>query len=128
MNTTDSPWTTRNKIGLGLAIFYGVTNIPSFLTAAGEGEEGPPLPIMIICSVLGVVAVVAGIKAWRNRSRPAARLTAASVIVITVTSLPAFFVDVPPAIKALVAFGVVFTIVTVVLMFSTAKRPSPVQG
>jgi peptidoglycan/LPS O-acetylase OafA/YrhL len=120
MDTTHAPWTTRNKVGLGLAILYGVTSIPSFLTAVDEGETGPPLPIMIVSSVLGLVAVVAGLIAWRRRSRPAARLTAASVVVITLTSLPAFFVDVPAGIKALVAFSVLFTVVTVVLMLSTA--------
>lgn len=79
---------------------------------------------MIVSSVLGLVAVVAGLIFWRRRSRPAARLTAASVVIITLTSLPAFFVDVSAGIKALVAFGVLFTVVTVVLMFSTAKRPA----
>jgi hypothetical protein len=123
MDTTTS-WSTRNKVGLGLAIFYGLTNIPSFLTAADEGEDGPPLSIMIVCSILGVVAVVAGIVAWRGRNRAAARLTAASVVIITVTSLPAFFVDVPAGVKALVAFGVIYTVTTVVLMFSTSRRPS----
>ncbi|MCW2771670.1 MAG: hypothetical protein JWR27_3103, partial [Aeromicrobium sp.] len=64
-----------------------------------------------------------GIMAWRRRNRAAARLTAASIVVITLTSLPAFFVDVPAAIKALTALAVVYTISTVVLMFSTSHRP-----
>jgi hypothetical protein len=128
MNTTDAPWTTRNKVGLALAVFYGVTNIPSFLMTPGDANDGPPMAIMVVCSILGVVATVGGIVAWRQRSRPAARLTAASLIVITVTSLPAFFVDVPAGVKALVAAGVVLTVVTVVLMFSTARRPVAVKA
>lgn len=122
MKTTATPWSTRNKIGLGLAIFYGLTNIPSFLTAADDGETGPPLPVMIVCSILGVVTVVAGIIAWRGGNGSAARLTAASVVVITLTSLPAFFVDVPAGVKALVALGVVYTVVTVVLMLSASTK------
>ncbi len=128
MDTTNTTWSTRNKVGLGLAIFYGVTNIPSFLFSAGDGEEGPPLAVMIVSSVLAVVAVIGGVMAWRKRSRPAARLTAASVIVITLTSLPAFFVDVPAGVKAFVALGVVYTVATVVLMFSTSRRPATVQA
>ncbi|GAA3526469.1 hypothetical protein GCM10022234_24650 [Aeromicrobium panaciterrae] len=124
MSTLTTPWSTKNKVGLGLAIFYGITNIPSFLVPTGDGEDGPPLAILIVCSVLGVVAAVGGIVAWRQRSRPAARLTAASIIVITLTSLPAFFVDVPAEIKAISALGVVLTVVIVVLMFSASKRPA----
>ena len=130
MDTTNTTWSTRNKVGLGLAIFYGVTNIPSFLFSAGDGEEGPPLAVMIVSSVLAVVAVLLSnlCYAWGERSRPAARLTAASVIVITLTSLPAFFVDVPAGVKAFVALGVVYTVATVVLMFSTSRRPATVQA
>ncbi|WP_269090348.1 hypothetical protein [Nocardioides baculatus] len=41
---------------------------------------------------------------------------------VTLTSLPAFFVDVPAVVKIFVAAGVVWTIVMVVLMFSPPKR------
>ena len=41
---------------------------------------------------------------------------------VTLTSLPAFFVDVPAGLKVVVAVGVVWTIVMVVLMFSPPKR------
>ena len=128
MNTSTAPWSTKNKVGLGLAIFYGITNAPSFLFAADDGEVGPPLSIMIVCSALSVVAIVAGVVAWRQRSRPAARLTAASIIIVTLTSLPAFFVDVPAGVKAVSALGVVFTVVIVVLMFSSSKRPVEIRS
>jgi glucose-6-phosphate-specific signal transduction histidine kinase len=127
MITTPTTWSTKNKVGLGLAIFYGAVNIPSVLTSTPEGEEGPPFAILIICSVLGIVAVVAAIVAWRGRNRAAARLAAASVIIITLTSLPAFFVDVPAFIKALVAVSVLLTVAIVVLMFSPARRSTTVQ-
>ncbi len=121
---TDAPavWSKKNKIGLGLAIFYAVINIPSAAVPTPDGEEGPPLAILVVCSILGVVALVAGVMAWRQGSRPAARLTAASLIVITLTSLPAFFVDVPAGIKILVAVGVLLTVAIVVLIFSPPKR------
>jgi heme A synthase len=121
VSPTTTSWTTRNKIGLGLAIFYAITNIPSVITPTGD-NDGPPMAIMVICSVLAVVATIAGVFAWRRNSRPAARLTAASLIVITLTSLPAFFVDVPGVVKAMVAAGVLLTVAIVVLMFSTGGR------
>ncbi len=122
-SSTGTTWSTKNKVGLGLAIFYAVTNIPSAFVPVDTGEEaGPPMGILVVCSVLAVVALVAAVVAWRTGSRPAARLTAASLIIVTLTSLPAFFVDVPAAVKLVVAAGVVLTIVMVVLMFSPPKR------
>lgn len=116
-------WSTKNKAGLGLAIFYALTNLPSAVVPTGTGTEtGPPMAILWVCTVLSAVALVAGVMAWRTGSRPAARLTAASLIIVTLTSLPAFFVDVPAAIKILVAAGVVLTVAFTVLIFSPAKR------
>lgn len=124
-HSTSAPatWSTKNKVGLGLAIFYAITNLPSALFPSDTGgQDGPPMAILWVCTVLSAVALVAGIVAWRSGSRPAARLTAASLIVVTLTSLPAFFVDVPAGLKILVAAGVVWTVVFTVLMFSPAKR------
>ena len=128
MSTHISPWSTRNKVGLALAILYAITNIPSVLIPTPGDEDGPPMAILVVCSVLGVIAAVAGVVAWRKGSQPAARLTAASIIVITLTSLPAFFVDVPAGVKALCAVGVVLTVLIVVLMFSSSKRQAEVRS
>jgi hypothetical protein len=115
-------WSTKNKVGLGLAIFYAVINIPSAAVPSPDGDAGPPMAILIVCSILGVVALASAIMAWRKGSRPAARLAAGSLIVITLTSLPAFFVDIPAGIKLLVSVGVLLTITIVVLIFSPPKR------
>jgi hypothetical protein len=120
----NAPWSTTNKVGLGLIIFYAVANIPGFLFGGPEGETGPPLAVLVAASVLGLVGAVAGVVAWRSGSRPAARLSAASIVVITLTSLPAFFVDVPAGIKALVAAGVIFTVTAVALTLSSPRGAS----
>jgi hypothetical protein len=114
--------TTKQKVGLVLAMLYGLANIPSFL--AGEpdpGDAGPPLAILVISSVLGVIALVAAIWAWRG-NRVALRVAAGATILITLSGLPAFFVDVSTAIKALVGFSVLLNVVIVVLMFSVDRR------
>ncbi len=59
------------------------------------------MAILVVGSVLGVVGLVAAILAWRG-NRVALRVAAGAIIVITLTGLPAFFVDVPMGIKALV--------------------------
>jgi hypothetical protein len=121
--STRTTWSTRNKVGLAMAILYAITNLPSALVPPDTGtEDGPPMAILVVCSVLSAVALVAAVVAWRQGSRPAARLTAASLIIVTLTSLPAFFVDVPAPVKVVVGLGVVWTIVMIVLMFSPPKR------
>jgi hypothetical protein len=117
--------TGKQKAGLVICLIYGLANIPSVLTPTPDGDEGPPMAILVVGSILGVVALVAAILAWRG-NRPALRVGAGAIIVLTLTGLPAFFVDVPVAIKALVAFSVVLTVVAVVLMFSGDRRPAPV--
>ena len=117
--------TTKQKVGLAIAALYSLTNIPSVLFETPEGQEGPPLAILAVGSILGVIGLVAAVWAWRG-NRVALRVAAGAIILVTLTALPAFFVDVPMAIKALVAFSVVLTLVAVVLMFSADRRPAPV--
>jgi hypothetical protein len=117
--------TTKQKIGLGIAAVYSLGNIPGFLGAPDPGEEGPPMAILVVGSVLGVIGLVAAILAWRG-NRVATRIAAGAIIVITLTGLPAFFVDVPMWVKALVGFSVLLTVLAVVLMFSGARRPASI--
>jgi hypothetical protein len=122
MNTTSK----RQKVGLVLAGIYSAANIPSVLFPTPDDAEGPPIGILVIGSVLGVVGLVAVIVAWRTGNRAALRAAAGAIIVVTLTALPAFFVDVPAGIKLLVGVSVLFTIAAVVLMFSPGRRSTPV--
>jgi hypothetical protein len=116
---------TRQKVGLVIAGLYSVANIPSALFGTPEGEEGPPLVILLIGSILGVIGLVSVVLAWRG-NRLALRIAAGAIILVTLTGLPAFFVDVPLAIKALVGFSVLLTLAAVVLMFSGDRRSTVV--
>ena len=119
--------TAKQKVGFVLCALYSLTNIPSVLFPSGSGgdDQGAPMAILVVDSVLGVIGLVAAVLAWRG-NRVALRVAAGSIILITLTGLPAFFVDVPMAVKALVGFGVVLTVVIVVLMFSGPRRSAPV--
>jgi hypothetical protein len=124
MNTVRSG-TTKQKIGLVLCGLYSLANVPSFLEAPPDGEEGPPMAILVVGTILGVIGLVATVLAWRG-NRVALRVAAGSIILATLTGLPAFFVDVPMFVKALVGVSVLLTVVAVVLMFSDERRPAPV--
>jgi hypothetical protein len=124
--STTTGTTTKQKVGLVICALYGLSNVPSAFVPPGTGtEDGPPMAILVVSSILGVIGLVAAIMAWRG-NRVSLRVAAGAIIVCTLTGLPALFVDVPMGIKALVALGVVITVVAVVLMFSGDRRPAPV--
>jgi hypothetical protein len=116
---------TKQKVGLVLCGLYSLANIPGAFTPPPEGETGPPLGILIIGSILGAIGLVATVMAWRGNG-VALRVAAGAIIVMTLTGLPAFFVDVPTWVKALVGVSVLLTVTAVVLMFSGDRRRAPV--
>jgi len=126
LTPTRSRTTTKQKVGLAIAGLYSLANIPSFLGAPDPGEEGPPMAILIVGSVLGLIGLAAVVMAWRG-NRVALRVAAGAIIVVTLTGLPAFFVDVPMFVKALVGFSVLLTVLAVVLMFSGDRRHTPIS-
>lgn len=84
------------------------------------------MAILIVGSVLGLIGLAAVVMAWRG-NRVALRVAAGAIIVVTLTGLPAFFVDVPMFVKALVGFSVLLTVLAVVLMFSGDRRHTPIS-
>ncbi len=121
-----SPTTTRQKTGLVLAGLLSAINIPSVFFPTPEGDTGPPLAILAVGSILGVIGLVAVIIAWRTGNRAAIRVAAGALIINLLTSLPAFFVDVPAVVKLLVGVSVLLTVLAVALMFSASRRAVPV--
>ena len=120
MSTTS----TRQKVGLVLAGLLNLANVPSALVPTPDGEVGPPYAILVLGSVLGIIGLVATVLAWRG-NRAALRVAAGAIAINVIAALPAFFVDVPASIKALVALSVIVTVTALVLMFSPAPRPVP---
>jgi hypothetical protein len=112
---------TRQKVGLVLSGLINLSNIPSAFSPTPDGETGPPYAILVLGSVLGVIGLVATVMAWRGNGA-ALRVAAGALVINVITGLPAFFVDVPAFIKALVAFSVVLTVTALVLMFSAGVR------
>jgi hypothetical protein len=121
MTETNARPDTRQKVGLALAGVYSFMQVPGAFLPTPEGEEGPPYFILVLGALLGVAGVVAAVKAWRG-SRTATRVLAGAIIVVTLTGLPAFFVDgIPAGIRILVGVAVVWTMAAVYLMFSPSR-------
>lgn len=116
-----SPTTNRQKTGLGLAGLISVINVIGFIPT-GDSDVGPPLPVVILGSVLGLIGLVAVVIAWRTGNRAAIRVAAGALIINLLTSLPAFFVDIPAAVKLAVGVSVIVTVLAVALMFAAPQR------
>jgi hypothetical protein len=88
-----------------------------------EGEVGPPLAIIVLVSVLGLIGLVATVLAWRTRAPVWRRVLAGVLILNAVSALPAFFVPGVPLL--FVVYGAVtevLTVLVVVLLFSGRRR------
>ena len=116
----------RQKAGLVIAGLLSLGNATSVLFPTPEGEEGPPFLILVLGTILGVIGLVAIVIAWRNNNQAAFRVVAGTLVISVISALPAFFVDVAAGIKILVAVSVVITVLAIVLMFSSPRRPAPV--
>ena len=117
-----SPVTSRTRAGLVLAALLGLADVISAFFPTPEGEVGPPLPIVVLGGLLGVATLAAVAAAWRTGQRGMLRIVAATRVLSAIGALPAFFVDVPAALKLVVAVGVVLTVVCVVLVLTPARR------
>ena len=76
------------------------------------------MEVLVADSILGIIGLVAVVVAWRSRSDRAARAAVGSIVLIMLTGLPAFFVDVPPVVKAMVGVFVLITVLASVLTLS----------
>jgi hypothetical protein len=110
----------RNKIGLAVAGILGLVDTASLLMPRpGPGELGPPVAVLIVDTILGLVTLLAVVYTVRTAARAGARVVAGSRVLSTITALPAFFVPgVPPGLVAVAAVAVVVTLVTVWLVLS----------
>jgi hypothetical protein len=126
MSSPPSPVTPRTRAGLVLAALLGVADVVSAFFPTPDGEVGPPVPIVLLGGLLGIVTLAAVVVAWRTGRRGALRIIAGARVLSAISALPAFFVDVPPALKLVVAVAVVLTVVCVVLVLSPARRTADV--
>lgn len=113
----------RQRAGLAIAGLLAIGNIVSVFQPTPEDEVGPPFFILALGAGLGLLALIGAVVAWRTGSPVALRVTAGATIVTTLFAAPAFFVDVPAGVKALVGVVVLLTVAAVVLMFSSPRRP-----
>jgi hypothetical protein len=121
-----APLSKLNKAGLVIAFLIGLSDLTGPFQPTPDGQEGPPYPILVLGAVLGLITVVGVVIAWRSGRRGAIRVVAGARIISMITALPAFFVDVPAALKVIVGLFVILTVASVAMMLAPARRPVPV--
>ncbi len=115
--------TTQVRTGLAISAFLGLINIPFLFAPTPDGQDAPPVAVLVLSAVLGLVSVVCAVVAWRSGNRLAIRVNAAALLVNALTSLPAFFVDVDAWIKVGAAASVILTVAALVL--TLRREPTP---
>jgi hypothetical protein len=117
-----SVFTRKNKVGFVLAILLGLSDVPAVLGPTPDGEVGPPLAVLVLSTICGLVTLAAVAYGWARRSWPAIRAAAGARIVSLLLAMPAFFVDgLPGWLRVATAAFVLVTIATVTLMLVPAR-------
>lgn len=121
----------RRKTGYILGLIVGLLNIPASFVPSGQtatgSPTGPPVQILIFGLVGGVLIALLLAVAWRKRSRALTRAAAVLMILVALTAVPAFSLpDLPAWVKLFAGLYVLATLVSLVLLFSPARRPAPV--
>jgi CRISPR-associated Cas5-like protein len=123
MSTTAATTTTsRLRAGLALSAFLGLLGV-AFVGIPTDGQESPPVVVIVLSAVLGLVQVACAVIAWRTGNRLAIRINAAVLIINALLSVPAFFVDIDAWIKAIAALSVILTVVALVLTLRRESTP-----
>jgi hypothetical protein len=118
--------TTKNKIGLGLAVLLGLSDLAGVLFPSPDDQPGPPLAVLVVGAVLGVITLMAVVFAWRTGNRVATRVVAATRILSALGTLPAFLVGgVPASYVVAAAASVVLTVIAVGLVLARRSAPAP---
>src|SRR3954447_26203629 len=124
MSTTSTTTTNgRFRIGLAVSAFLGLLNLPFLFAPAPDGDEGPPILVLVVSGILGLVCVVCAVIAWRSGNRLAVRINAAALIINALLSMPAFFVDIASWVKVGAAVAVLLTAVALVLTLRREAAP-----
>ncbi|HEX3620819.1 MAG TPA: hypothetical protein VHT97_00730 [Acidimicrobiales bacterium] len=109
---------TTGYVILGL---LGLSDLLSFVLGGGS-DNGPPVAINVIGTILGVITAVALFLIFQGRRRGSAptRPVVLTLVVTRVLSallgVPAFFADIPGGIKVVVAVSIVLTVVGLTLI------------
>ena len=102
------------RAGLIVAFVLGLLDI--IFTFVPVGSGGPPLFILVIGLLLGLITCVCVALVWRSTASGSAVGHRGHPHLSSLSAIPAFGADIPSWIKVLVAVQIVVTLVDLVLL------------
>ena len=112
------------RIGLVLCAVLAVVDVLS--VGAAGADDGPPVAVVAIGFVLGLVTLVGVWLAWRGDDRGFMAVVVSRVL-SALLGIPAFFADeAPDWAPAAVGIGIVLTIVALWLVYAGRRRPASI--
>lgn len=116
---------TRNhKIGLVLAFLLGLSDIAILGALVGDDSSSkPPVPIVVLSVVIGLITLVLVVMAWRQPVRPLMIAIIALRAISGLGDLTAFGES-----AAVVTISVIFLVLTIIdlyLLWGWIRKPSP---
>ena len=112
------------RIGLVLCAVLAVVDVLS--VGAAGADDGPPVAVVAIGFVLGLVTLVGVWLAWRGDERGFMTVVVSRVL-SALLGIPGFFVEeAPDWVPAAVGIFLVLTIVALWLLYSGRRRPASI--
>ena len=120
MTTGTSRWSSTNKAGLVLLALAAVANL---VPITPKDEPGPPMMVLIAAAVLGLIALIAVVVAWRNGSKKAVLVAVSVSIINALLAVPAFFEPgIPTWLRTLAGVFIAWTAAAVALTLAPNRN------
>ena len=110
---------SRARVGLALLGVTGLLDL-TFLFALGDSDS--PKPVVIIGAVAGLVTLAGVANAWRGR-RGGVFVVLGALVVDLVLDVPAYFLDAPGWVLAVVTATLALLVIGVALIAPSLRRP-----
>jgi hypothetical protein len=115
---------SRSRIFTAGLVICALLGLADVLLALDVGsDDAPPVAVLIIGAVLGLITLFGVRLAWRDTDRGVTAIVVSRVL-SALSGVPAFFVDdAPDWAPAAVALSIVLTLVGVGLLFRGRREP-----
>jgi hypothetical protein len=113
--------TRENKIGLALAFILGLADIAFLAALSGDGDK-PPVAIVVLSVVVGIVTLVLVVLAWRAPTWPVMITIIGLRVISGLGDIPGFFQTAGIVVTS--AIHLVLTLICIGLLRNWFRRPA----
>src|SRR4051812_49358210 len=114
--------TRENKIGLVLAFLLALSDIAFLATLTGDGTDKPPVAIVVLSVLVGIVSLVLVVAAWRRPTWPVMITIIGLRVLSALGDIPGFFQTAGIATVSVIHF--LITLACIGLLRNWLRRPA----